>query len=413
VAIDFTPPRVLEGRYDRVEHLGGGAFGSVWAYRDRVLDRTVAIKFFVSHGAVHLPPIEEAQRVARIEHPNVVNVFDVLAVPGGGIAMVMQRVVGRSAQQLDRPVEPRQALIWAEQLAGGLHSIHAANLAHCDLHDGNVMIRGDSGAGQPVIIDMGISVGLKSKGPSAGRPEFCAPERFGGKADATTDFYSLGVLLWQFATGLQIADRVRGNDPHIRHRGAQHIVSNWGIDRGDGLGRLIAKLVALDPRDRPDRDGIRALAARAAQELGGAATEPIGGPGVRAGRPAAALVEAARAEQLEPLLKAGVVADVDGERVAVVLVSDPRSFRAVAPRLATRLGARVVVCRASTTLPVLVDEYLTALRPGRHYPKLRAVVDEDTLYVGVVGGAVPAGLEQDLRPLAAALGRTTTSVHRR
>src|SRR4051812_2966430 len=86
-------PSLLDERYVRVRELGTGAFGAVFVYRDRELDRDVAIKFCAEPDPV-LSIRDEARRLASLDHPNIVQVHTILYLPEGQLALVMQLVRG-------------------------------------------------------------------------------------------------------------------------------------------------------------------------------------------------------------------------------------------------------------------------------------------------------------------------------
>lgn len=421
-------PELLGGRYRRGRRLGAGHFGHVWIYRDEALAREVAVKFFVV-GDGPVPPIDEARRVARINHPNVVAVHDVLRGPDGQIVMIMEYVSGVCVRELRDPIPDPQLAVWADQIVNGLGAIHKADLVHCDLHDGNVLIRRDSGAGWAMILDLGISVGLKSTGPPFGRPEFWAPERFGGHAVAETDLYSLGIVLWQLRTGREIAEeavaRVGLTDWRRRQSYACEVVRPDAASWGTPFGVLVNELTDPDVNARPNRERIRDLVM---QVLEGAPPPPLPDPQPRrpppvepnadAARPGPApgsLQAAADAFGVGDLLKAGSLTPRHPVPLALAIVSDVARFRSASRDIARRLdGARLVVCAAAATVGEQVAAYLAAANPDQTYPPLRGAIDDAVMWVAPRTSAIadPAALVFDLLPLAHALGARTVSLQR-
>ena len=151
--------RVLAGRYRLVTRLGRGGFGEVWRADDTVLGRQVAVKtLIVSAGDDDLLRRfeREAHALARLDHPNVVAVYDTGADDGTGF-VVMQLLAGPSLAALvaERgPLPLAQALDYASQAAAGLAAAHAAGIVHRDVSPANLML---DGAGTLKLVDFGVA----------------------------------------------------------------------------------------------------------------------------------------------------------------------------------------------------------------------------------------------------------------
>ncbi|WP_243725467.1 serine/threonine-protein kinase [Actinomadura rubrisoli] len=206
--------RRIAGRYRLLAELGRGGMGVVWRARDEVLDRDVAVKEVPAppgldeHGRPALPlrAVREARSAARLSHPSVVTVFDVVEEDGRPW-VVMELVHARSLLEVTRrdgPLPPERAARIGRQIAGALGAAHAAGILHRDVKPGNVLVGpGD----RAVLSDFGIAViegdaGLTQPGTLLGSPAYIAPERIRGEpALPASDLWALGATLFAAVTG--------------------------------------------------------------------------------------------------------------------------------------------------------------------------------------------------------------------
>jgi serine/threonine protein kinase len=206
----------LSGRYETNEKLGTGGMSNVYKATDRILERTVAVKILAEHLHDDDRFVErfrrEALAVARLIHPNIVQVYDT-GVDEGRHYIVMEYVEGRSgAQILQRsgPVEPEVAAEIGIQACAGLDYAHRRGIIHRDVKPGNLMIVGGPVGGGEMIVkltDFGIARAIEQTritqvGSVVGTAAYLAPEQVRGEeATPATDVYALGVVLYQFLTG--------------------------------------------------------------------------------------------------------------------------------------------------------------------------------------------------------------------
>jgi len=207
---------MLSGRYETGEKLGTGGMSNVYKATDRILERTVAVKVLAEHLSDDERFVErfkrEALAVAKLIHPNIVQVYD-SGEDGGRRYIVMEYVDGRSgAQILQRhgPVEPEIAAEIGVQACAGLDYAHRRGIIHRDVKPGNLMIVGGPVGGGEMIVkltDFGIARAIEQTritqvGSVVGTAAYLAPEQVRGEeATPATDVYALGVVLYQFLTG--------------------------------------------------------------------------------------------------------------------------------------------------------------------------------------------------------------------
>jgi serine/threonine-protein kinase len=206
----------LSGRYETGEKLGTGGMSNVYKATDRILERTVAVKILAEHLSDDERFVarfrREALAVAKLIHPNIVQVYDT-GKDEGRHYIVMEYVEGRSgAQILQRhgPVEPEIAAEIGAQACAGLDYAHRRGIIHRDVKPGNLMVVGGPVGGGEMTVkltDFGIARAIEQTritqvGSVVGTAAYLAPEQVRGEeATPATDVYALGVVLYQFLTG--------------------------------------------------------------------------------------------------------------------------------------------------------------------------------------------------------------------
>jgi eukaryotic-like serine/threonine-protein kinase len=206
----------LSGRYETGDRLGSGGMSNVYKATDRILERTVAVKILAEHLSDDDRFVarfrREALAVARLIHPNIVQVYD-SGVDDGRHYIVMEYVAGRSGAQLLQRHGPVSTEATAEvgiQACAGLDYAHRRGIIHRDVKPGNLMITGGPvGPGDLVVklTDFGIARAIEQTritqvGSVVGTAAYLSPEQVrGDEATPATDVYALGVVLYQFLTG--------------------------------------------------------------------------------------------------------------------------------------------------------------------------------------------------------------------
>lgn len=198
--------RLVAGRYRITGRLGRGGMGTVWRADDELLGRQVAVKELHAEGEEDRA-LREARTVARIRHPNVIVLFDVVEQDGCPW-IVMELVDGRSLADVlaqDGPLPPREAARVGAAVTGALRAAHERGVLHRDIKPGNVLV--EHGTGRIVLTDFGIArvagaTTLTKAGDFVGSPEYTAPERMSGQAAGpASDLWSVGVLLCAAVVG--------------------------------------------------------------------------------------------------------------------------------------------------------------------------------------------------------------------
>jgi serine/threonine protein kinase len=197
--------RLLAGRYRLLAVIGRGGMGAVWRARDELLNRDVAVKEIV--WPVQLDTeVREAQLAARVRHPNVVGVYDIVQ-EGDWPSIVMELVPFRSLRDAvaeDGPMPPAEAARVGLSVLAALRAVHEAGVVHRDVKPANILLGPE---GRVVLADFGIakaadSPALTISGVLLGSPSYLAPERArGGRAGAAADMWALGASLFAAVEG--------------------------------------------------------------------------------------------------------------------------------------------------------------------------------------------------------------------
>jgi len=204
------PPVFGWGRLEARARIGAGAFGEVWSAWDPALQREVALKLRPTpSGASPRRWLEEARRLARVRHSNVVTIHGA-DEHDGRAGLWMDRLNGRTLEQLlvlVGPCSAREASAIGIDLCAALAAVHAAGLVHGDIKTQNVMREGTpahpGAAGRIVLMDFGSAHASAAPGSGPpGTPLYSAPEVLrGAKASPRADLYALGVVLYRLVTG--------------------------------------------------------------------------------------------------------------------------------------------------------------------------------------------------------------------
>ncbi len=214
----LTTGQLLQNRYRIVKLLGQGGMGAVYRAWDTRLNIPVAVKELVPQPGLDAPMLsrlrqqftQEAQTLARLDHPHLVTVSDYFE-EGGKSYLVMKYVEGEElAERIERAgaIDEAQVRTWAEQLLGALAYCHRQGVLHRDVKPQNVVLTSE---GQAVLVDFGLVKLWDPDDPrtrtairGAGTPEYAPPEQYSqhaGHTEPRSDIYSLGATLYHALTG--------------------------------------------------------------------------------------------------------------------------------------------------------------------------------------------------------------------
>ncbi len=221
----FPGPRIISGKYRLDALIGQGGMGSVYQATHLELDRTIALKIvlpdFVSNSETLERFRQEARAAARLNHPNVISVYDFGILPTGQAYLAMELLTGHSLREelesyLERhaTLSPQRVLAIIRPVCQAIHAAHEAGVIHRDLKPDNIILLGANETGEEIIkvVDFGIAKlkeragsgvsNLTEPGLVMGTPHYMSPEQCRGEElDRASDIYSLGVMIYELLAG--------------------------------------------------------------------------------------------------------------------------------------------------------------------------------------------------------------------
>lgn len=269
--------RTLQGRYRVVSELGRGGMGVVYAARDLLLERDVAVK--IVPRSTLTPEAEErvlreARTVARMDHPGIVPVHD-LGRDDEGVWFVMPLLPGTTLRDhvKNGDLALGDVLETGVQVAEAVAYCHAHGVLHRDLKPGNVMVsREEGGRLRARVMDFGLArsrgdAHITRSGFMIGTLAYLSPEQVRGEeVDASADLYALGVLLYESILG---RPPFRGEQDAVLHRILHEVPRSFarsGLSLDHELEQLILACLAKRKEDRPAHAALIASGLRAAQQ---------------------------------------------------------------------------------------------------------------------------------------------------
>lgn len=259
-----------------IEHpIGRGSFGTVYRASHAVIGRRAAVK--VLRAGVEKAAgeeravasfVEEARLVARLRHPNIVDVLTFGRLDDGRHFQVMDLIDGPTVAELVRergPVPPVEAMPILRGVASALDAVHRAGVVHRDLKPANVVLERRDGAMHPKLIDFGVARliaplvepgpegDLDVRGGSVGTPRYMSPEQCRGRrVDARADAYAFGLLAYELLTGHPAFAGEDGLELMLQHTSESAIApSRREPTLTVAADALVLALLEKDPEKRP------------------------------------------------------------------------------------------------------------------------------------------------------------------
>lgn len=251
---------MLSGRYEVLKRVGSGGMADVYMAKDHKLNRNVAVKVLKSEyveDEKFLKKFEtEAQAVARLSHPNIVNIYDV-GIEDGINYIVMELAEGITLKEYIRKkgyLSPKETVEISTQIASAISHAHKNHIIHRDIKPQNILV---SDTGIIKVTDFGIAKAISSNtvtstATAMGSVHYISPEQAKGRfCDEKSDIYSLGITMYEMVTGHVPFDHENGVTIALMHL-QNEITPPSQIRDGipDSLEKIILKCTMKKPEER-------------------------------------------------------------------------------------------------------------------------------------------------------------------
>ena len=258
----LEPGDIVDGRYRYIEKIGKGAFGTVLLMEDTVVEERLILKFLnpnVSSDEEMMKRFVHELRYSRkITHRNVIRIYDFLNLQGA-YAISMEYFPSHTLSgeiPNSKPMDMKKALKFSRDIATGMAVAHQAGVIHRDLKPANILVNND---GLLKIVDFGVAAAaasgdtqLTKTGYVIGSPKYMAPEQIlGKKVDETADVYSVGVIMYEMATGVPPYSRGDHMSVMYQHvQGKAKKCQQINPEIPDEYAGVIAKAMSVDKSKR-------------------------------------------------------------------------------------------------------------------------------------------------------------------
>ncbi|SNR90739.1 serine/threonine protein kinase [Anaerovirgula multivorans] len=252
--------KILGNRYEIVEKIGGGGMALVYKAKCNLLNRYVAVKILRSEFTSDKDIIDkfrrESQAAASLSHPNIVNIYDV-GEEEDIYYIVMEYVKGQTLKQLIQEKDKlslQEIINFTKQIAMALQHAHYNHVIHRDIKPHNILIAEDNRA---KVTDFGIALAattstITNMGSVIGSVHYFSPEQArGGYIDEKSDLYSLGIVMYEMATGKVPFEGESPISVALKHIQQEPVIpSEVYPEIAPGLEEIILKLIEKDQASR-------------------------------------------------------------------------------------------------------------------------------------------------------------------
>ena len=248
------------GRYRIMSQLGAGGMGVVYKAEDEMLKRCVALKVLLESSTNQVQNerfLLEAQATAKLNHPNIVAVYDIGQIEQDKFYLVMEYIEGTSLKDViteKAPFKISEAIELTRQVSSALHAAHTLNIVHRDIKPANILI---TKAGMAKVTDFGLAkiitgASLSISGQILGTPYYISPEQVEGKkVDGRADIYALGITFYQMLTNKL---PFHGEDVYTllfaRLKQDPQPVESHRPEIPAPLSKIVSKMIARDRENR-------------------------------------------------------------------------------------------------------------------------------------------------------------------
>lgn len=267
--VAWPDSRFIAGKYQLETIIARGGMGVIYRARQLELNREVAVKILspqlILKERMAKQFHREALAIARLDHPNIVPIYDYGTLPGNnGAYLIMRLVQGRqlSDEIIEGPIALPRALMIIEQVCEGISAAHEQNIIHCDLKPDNILLERNGRQETVQIVDFGIAklkeLNIDGGANSAitdsaiGTPQYMSPEQCCGEPISTqADLYSLGVIVFEMLTGRVPFKSLNPIDVAKHHvRTPPPLPSMFNRDIPSKVDQVIIKALGKMPNDR-------------------------------------------------------------------------------------------------------------------------------------------------------------------
>jgi eukaryotic-like serine/threonine-protein kinase len=283
---------VINGKFHIKKAIARGGMGRIYLATQVPVDRPVALKVVQADSVNEEESqflkrfLQEASILAKLQHPNVVTLFDYGRIEDAPVEMyfiAMEYLAGETlAQRLkSRPVlSTPEVLVLFRQIARGLREAHARGVVHRDLKPSNIILVPEADGEIVKLVDFGIGKMMSHEGADdltqdgvmVGTPKYMAPEQFEGSASTASDIYSLGTIAYQALTGaLPFHGGTLGEFmvAKFAHPIPRMRELNPATDATESLEMLVFRMLARRPEERPSLDEVFAMLMQCEDEIFG------------------------------------------------------------------------------------------------------------------------------------------------